>query len=566
MAQSYQDYANAMGFGAQYSAGQQFQSRMDDEQYADRNMAAYNEAFGKLAMPQLQPGEKQQQGAEGQLWQGLAQQQQLGQAQAARRGFSATGARAAAQAGAEMESAGYGQAQQIRAEEEARRRQMMAALAQQQTSALAQQDALATQRIQDRATQYGFEQQAAAQLEESGDSFEQQVATGLLNLGGTGGGIAAGAVLSDERMKKNITDGGAEADRRLAALSDALPLPEDADIRGGSFYKQDGGIMTVYVPPPGAVFEAKSSKSTRPTASTAKEEAMPNVSPESEAFYDELLDADGARKRLGFEPVAPRGIAIESIGEGGPSREMMDGRAGARVVEAPRVAMVPTGGSIRPVAVAEGRALPRESGAPMVVAPIRSSGPSLEPDYEALAAAVSRGRENPQVERGLRMARETFDAEEALMRRAREQQRARLAGQDIVMEPMVVTGRAPAQAEVARTYAREPRVADEALGSLRPRMFKYRDEALRAGEPEGRQLGVMAQNLEMSPMRGVVEETPIGKGIRTGDELMYGVLPLLGRLDQRVRQVEGKSAPPKSRPAREEPSMIRYGREARGGQ
>lgn len=564
MAETYQEYAKAKGFGAQYAAGEQFQSRMNDEQYADRNMAAYKEAFGKLAPPQLQPGLKQQQGAEGQLWQGLAQQQQLGQAQAARRGFSATMARAAGQAGAEMESAGYGQAQQIRAEEEARRRQMMAALAQQQTGAMTQQDALATQRIQDRAAQYGFEQQVAGQLEAGDDAFLEQIGLGFLNLVGTGGGVAAGLVASDENLKKNIADGGAEADRRLAALSDALPLPEDADIRGGSFYKQDGGTMAVYMPRPGAVFEAKSSKSTQPTASTAKEEAMPNVKPESEAFYDELLSADEARRRMGFE--APtRGVAIQSIGEGGPSREMMDERAGARVVEAPRVAIIPSGGSIRPVAMADGRPLLRESVAPMIVAPVRASGPSLEPDYETLAAAVSRGRENPQVERGLRMARDTFDAERALMRRAREQRRARLAGQDVVMEPMVITGRAPAQAEAVRSYARQPRVADQALRSLRPSMFEYRDEALRAGEPDGRQLGVMAQDVQKGPMRDVVTETPIGKGIRTGDELLYEMLPLIGRVDQRLRKVEGKSVPAKSQPAREEPSMYRFDREAKGG-
>lgn len=547
-----QQYAIDAGWGGAYAAGEQFKARTADEQYADKNLAAFKEAFGKIAPPQLTPGVKQQTGAEGQLWQGIGQQQQLAQAQASRRGFSATGARAAGQAGAEMESAGYGQAAQIRAAEEARRRELAMALAQQQTGAMSQQDALATQRIQDRAAQYGFEQAAARQLEEADASFWSDLGSGLLNLFGTAGGAGAAVALSDENLKKDITDGSAEADARLDALSGTLPLPEDADIRGGSYYKQTGPIMTVYTPRPGAVFEANAKQK------TTRNEAMPkNDYAEANEFYDTLIDEQAPRRALGS--YSARGVTMQDLGGGGPSREMMDRAAGARVIEAPRVATVAAPVAMRSIASGMERAIPVEMtrARPMQVV---TAGPSLEPDYGALAAAVQRGRENPQVEAGLAAARETFNAEAELMRNLREQKRARLLGREVVLAPETITARAPVEA--ARSVARSPRVADQALNALTPLQFKYNEDALAAGEPAGRQLGVMAQNMERSPLRGAVVETPIGKGIRTGDELMYEMLPLLGRVNERLLKVEGKKAPAKSAPTRQEPSMVRFGREA----
>lgn len=543
-----QQYAIDAGFGGAYAAGEQFKARTADEQYADKNLAAFKEAFGKIAPPQLTPGVKQQTGAEGQLWQGIGQQQQLAQAQVSRRGFSATGARAAGQAGAEMESAGYGQAAQIRAAEEARRREMAMQLAQQQTGAMSQQDALATQRIQDRAAQYGFEQAAARQLEEADAGFWSNLGSGLLNLFGTAGAGAAVA-LSDENLKKDITDGSAEADARLDALSGTLPLPEDADIRGGSYYKQTGPIMTVYTPRPGAVFEAKSAKQ-----QTTRNEAMPkNDYAEANEFYDTLIDEQAPRRALGS--YSTRGVTMQDLGGGGPSREMMDRAAGARVIEAPRVATVAAPVAMRSIAPGTERAIPVEmtKARPMQVV---TAGPSLEPDYEALAAAVQRGRENPQVEAGLRAARGVLDLEAELMQRAREQQRARLLGREVVLEPETITARAPVEA--ALSMARSPRVADQALNALKPLQFKYREEALAAGEPAGRQLGVTTQNMAKSPaLRSAVVETPVGQAIDMGDA-MYQMIPMLGRLNQRLLKVEGKKAPVKSALARQKPRMMEF--------
>ena len=75
-------------------------------------------------------GQKNLKGAEGQLWSGVAQQQQRMGGLANRRGFTPGGMRAAQGAGGELESRGYGMAQHIRAMEQQSRdrllQQMMA--------------------------------------------------------------------------------------------------------------------------------------------------------------------------------------------------------------------------------------------------------------------------------------------------------------------------------------------------------------------------------------------------------------------------------------------------------
>ena len=91
----------------------------------------YEQALGTLKPPTM--GAKYMQGPEGKLWQGIEQQQQFGQAQASRRGFNPFAARGATQAGAEMESQGYGSAQGIRDQQEAFRRQAELGLLQQRT-------------------------------------------------------------------------------------------------------------------------------------------------------------------------------------------------------------------------------------------------------------------------------------------------------------------------------------------------------------------------------------------------------------------------------------------------
>ena len=182
----------------------------------------FKKAMGTLAPPQLQPGVKSQEGAEGQLWQGIGQQQQLGQSMASRRGYNPLAARAATSSGAEMESQGFGAAQGIRAGEEAQRRaqqlqafqarsaydQAMAQLGQQQFgSSLERQlyeDAMArglfeTQRQKDRAEQEGY----------------MNAISGGVQLASQ----AIGAIASDPSMKAGIGSGNADVDRAMALFN-----------------------------------------------------------------------------------------------------------------------------------------------------------------------------------------------------------------------------------------------------------------------------------------------------------------------------------------------------------
>lgn len=456
------------------------------EPYGNRNVGAFDEAFGKIAAQGTQTE------AEKQMWQGVAQQQQLARAQAGRRGFSATGARAAEQAGAELQSVGYGQAAQIRAAEEARRRQLQLGLAAEQTKAAFGEQELASQRLQDTLQQEMFKEAQAQALVAAEEEASANMASGILGsvpvIGSLVSQLARPAKTSDENLKKNITDGSAEADARLDALSGSLMMP------------------------------------TRKT----RNEAMPkNDYAEANEFYDTLIDEQAPRRALGSYPT--------------------------------RVATVAAPVAMRSIAPGMERAIPVEmtKGRPMQVV---TAGPSLEPDYEALAAAVQRGRENPQVEAGLRAARETFNVEAALMQRAREQQRARLLDREVVFAPERITARAPEEA--ARSMARSPRVADQALNALTPLQFKYREEALAAGEPTGRQLGVTTQNMAKSPaLRSALVETPVGQAIDM-DNAMYQLLPMVGQLNKRLREVEGKKAPAKSAPTRQEPRMKEFARGA----
>lgn len=84
--------------------------------------------------------------------------------------------------------------------------------------------------------------------------------------------------------------------------------------------------------------------------------------------------------------------------------------------------------------------------------------------------------------------------------------------------------------------------ADSFLESLRPYSYAYKDGAdePRSQPNGGRYLGVLAQDVESSPLgRQMVKETPRGKAIETAPALS-GALAGLGRLHERVSALEAK--------------------------
>lgn len=78
----------------------------------------------------------------------------------------------------------------------------------------------------------------------------------------------------------------------------------------------------------------------------------------------------------------------------------------------------------------------------------------------------------------------------------------------------------------------QPLDLDEALKRIRPVTYKYK------GDDEER-VGVLAQDVEESPMDAAVVETPEGKALDTA-ELAPATLALLASLYQRVRALEGR--------------------------
>lgn len=213
----------------------------------------FKQAMGTLAPPQLQPGIKSQEGAEGQLWQGIQQQQQLGQAMASRRGYNPLAARAATASGAELESQGYGAAQGIRAGEEAQRRaqqlqafqarsaydQAMAQLGQQQFKGSLErqlyEDAMQrglyeTQRAKEKAEQEGWMSALSGGVQLAGD---------IINAS-TGGG----AIGSDPIMKQNVGYGGSDVDRAMALFNPTGAKPDGGmGAKLGGLLKGASGIL-----------------------------------------------------------------------------------------------------------------------------------------------------------------------------------------------------------------------------------------------------------------------------------------------------------------------------------
>ncbi|HXK36980.1 MAG TPA: tail fiber domain-containing protein [Candidatus Paceibacterota bacterium] len=80
-----------------------------------------------------------------------------------------------------------------------------------------------------------------------------------------------------------------------------------------------------------------------------------------------------------------------------------------------------------------------------------------------------------------------------------------------------------------------PDMLDTILRKVRPKTFDYKPGV---GDP-GPQVGVVAQDLEKTPLAPVVEETPTGKVINTG-KLSTAALDLILELGQRVKELEGK--------------------------
>lgn len=84
-----------------------------------------------------------------------------------------------------------------------------------------------------------------------------------------------------------------------------------------------------------------------------------------------------------------------------------------------------------------------------------------------------------------------------------------------------------------------PEEAGRMLEALHPKSYEYRDASI-PGTAPGKRYGILAQDLEKSPMgKSLVRETPHGKMIDVG-QATGAMLAALAELNQRVKKVEGR--------------------------
>lgn len=81
---------------------------------------------------------------------------------------------------------------------------------------------------------------------------------------------------------------------------------------------------------------------------------------------------------------------------------------------------------------------------------------------------------------------------------------------------------------------------DNFLKHASPKMFDYDEEAVEEGAPRGRQMGVMAQDLEKSEMgREMVEDTDEGKMV-SGEQTIGALLAIAANQNKRIKKLEGE--------------------------
>ena len=517
----------------------------------------YEQALGTLKPPAM--GAKYMQGPEGQMWQGIQQQQQFGAAQASRRGFNPFAARGATQAGAEMESQGYGAAQGIRDQQEAFRRQAELGLLQQRTGQDFAQAGIESQQLGQRLDGMNWEAAQRAALQAEQDAQDRRAFEGGMGAFGS----ALNLITSDERMKTNIEDGGPAADALMDSLGSPMTRAEAI-----KYYNTPAGASADQVQMVGEFGNRKN-----PRTAIVYTGDMKSKAKQKQADYELILDEDygvASSQQPVADLMAPmsmpiRGVAIQSLGEGGPS--LADMPQGV-VIPSQQLGMNVRGMTPERRQAAEARLgiarqidpraaqyvaqqMPKSSAmiarAPAISDAEYGTVESMQPEDVRTAADIA-GKPVRLPSGMVQMPTQVIRAEtpeEALRRRNAEQLAAYFNEQAGVLETKA--SRSPqekgselasAMDAYAKDYAKKLGTGgiDQALDTSSPQSFDYRAGA---GAP-GRQLGVMAQDMASAPLtRAMV--TPTSQGLALNPAKAVGpLLSMVGRLNQRVNKVEGK--------------------------
>lgn len=470
--------------------------------------------FGGPAKPDV--GGKVQQGAEGQLWQGIAAQQRAGQLGATRRGMDAGAMRAAYQAGGEMEGAGMMQAQALRAAEEEQRRKAALAVLQGRSQYEQQMGKIGTYQLGQALQQREFEAQMQAAKEAAEQERTEAAKTGVL---GAAQGFL-GMLASDERLKKDIkTATGGSVDDLMAQLggkrkyvvSDEGNAAEfsgeygdPANPRTALVYTGDRPVLPQY-----RAVDGRSQFDRDMAAFMAEKEAEDEAERRQAVMdmYDQAEDEGNAaaaqRRALDF---SRSGIAITDIGEGGPPPEQR---------------------------ISYGTVVPREEFRPQVPtrAPMEVEARSFAQPFTAGPSAAERAEFVRRMTEGAEAARPATERALASMLGAPPRGRVRE-----VPATYEDAARAKRRQQLQSALESLGPAADKTMQGIRPVSFEYQPQV---GQP-GPKFGVTAQELERTPLgRGMVRETPAGKAIDVG-QATGAILGMLGRVNERLRKVEGK--------------------------
>lgn len=499
--------------------------------------AIYDDALGTIVPPEMGP--KATQGPEGQLWQGLQQQQAFAQAQAGRRGYDPSMARGAAQANAELESQGYGAAAGIREQQAAYARQAKLGLLRQRGAQDMAQSGIEGQQLGQSYSDYAFAAQAKddAQAKKEADKTRTQDAV----FGAIGAGVGAiGKVISDERQKKNMKDGGMAADKLMEAL--AMPQNRAAAKR---YYNTPAGY-------------ALPTSGDEPAASDDNEiEQLQRMSDEGDADTTSPADIKAARLRALTASLNERDRETDRIVEQTPWQGLVEDSGarfnqGASKFEAQQNAAGDVAG--KPVRLADGSYMmpTQQLMAPMAM-PTRRGDVQLAPD--AITATPSRytEAERAMANEHLGIRRTIGPRAAAYVAKAMPTQFNGISDEDYGAAPddsqklaqffderaaqFEAKARAPEAAKRAEVVSSFDDYATQAaLEATKPKSFEYKN---RVGIP-GQQLGVTAQDMAANPTTApMVVSTPQGLALDPA-KATGPLLAMTGQLGKRVKKLEAR--------------------------
>ena len=563
-------------------------SMNDEFQYArpegqqrrrDAYGALYDDALGTIVPPVM--GEKAMQGPEGQLWQGLQQQQAFAQAQAGRRGYDPSMARGAGQANAELQSQGYGAAAGIREQQAAYARQARLALLQQRGAQDMAQSGIEGQQLGQSYNDYAFKKQAKDYLQAQKDEEDKALQEGALNALGTVVSTGAKMVTSDERMKENIMPAGSRADALMELLGSASPTAGMSREDAMRYYNSPAGGSADDAQMDGEFGNRKNPRRALVYVGNQPRDGGPELERRLIAQADELDDGgpdlerrliaqadepDDSREAL----MAPmRGLSITPSGEGGPDNAIGYGTpvlSPERRRRAEEALGIPQ--RIDPRAAGQiAREMPRSYGPANASGKVGRDGMTMAPlevrsqmsperrrrAEEALGipqridprAAGQIAREMP---RSSNFINAQESAEDALRRREADRRAAimleSLNGQASADESRAARPAAARGAELADMLDEHAaqfskklggKIVDNALDNTVPYSFNYRPGM---GQQPGEQLGTMAQDLQRSPLTNAMV-TPTPRGLAINPAKAVGpIVAMVGRLGERVKKVE----------------------------